>query len=689
MNRSQLDLRIDEITEKFKTELLMNLAKWSQVRTPSDLFDFEQKLQICMNMLHTNILGGILEEIHRDKEFVAKCEHDAQVKHKLPNKGLRTVSVRSLNGRKTKIKTPYLSPREVSRTSRRGEPREGVYPVLRRLGIIRGSTPRFLAEINRQMADGPSTAEALERLASREIHFSKKKMQNTLRDFGSIALWQRETAIRRLAKAKPPEKGLLNGKRVVVGLDGGRIRIRINRIQDDQTTSRTYTTDKCEPKLFAIYCINEKGEKERGGHIIYDGTIQSANHIFELLRLKLNQLGIHKAQLLVVIGDGAPWIWNGVANLRRSLRLGKLRIIEIVDWAHAVGKLSEAAKVGIKGQAQQRLWFRRARRMLKNGDLDGLKKAFSELNRRQDNDNCIANTKDYFKTHQERMQYPRFREEGLPIGSGVIESGIRRIINLRLSGASIFWRPEVAEQVLCLRCQVKSGQWNDFVKSTLGQWATEMQISLKTVYEIDDQIAADFHESHPPQYVSHTRPEIIKWAQRLMEHENALILDTETTGLNDDDEIIQLALVNLRGEIHFQTFLRPLTAISDEAFSVHGITNVELLDAPGFADIYGRLREILHDREVIAYNAKFDNRMIDQTCRKNGLEPIDRVTWHCLMEKYACFLGRRRRDGAYIPQTLKSACEQQGLAVKESHEAVKDCLAALELMRAIAGAEPS
>lgn len=689
MEKNQLDLRIDEITEKFKTELLKNAAKWAQARTPSDLFDFEQQLQVSMNILHTNILGGILEEIHRDKEFVARCECDAQVGHKLPHKGLRTVSVRSLNGRKTKIRTPYLSHPEASRTSKRGEPREGVYPVLRRLGVIRGSTPRFLAEINRQMADGPSTAEALERLASREIHFSKKKMQNTLRDFGSIALWQREVAMRGLAKIKPPEKGRLHGKRVVLGLDGGRIRIRVNRIQDDQTVSKTYTTDKCEPKLFAIYCIDEKGEKERREDIIYDGTIQSADYLFELLQLRLKQLGIHKAQLLAVIGDGAPWIWNGVTNLRRSLRLGKLRIIEIVDWAHAVGKLSEAAKVGIRARAQQQPWFRRARRMLKNGDLNGLKKAFSELNRRQDKENCIAKTKDYFETHRKRMQYPKFKKEGLPIGSGIVESGIRRIINLRLSGASIFWLPEVAEQILYLRCQVKSGQWSNFVKSTLGQWALEMKSSLKTVYEIDKQIAADFHESHPPQYVSHTRPEIIKWAQRLMGHENVLILDTETTGLNEDDEIIQVAVVNLRGETHFHTFLRPLTGISDEAFAVHGITSKGLVDAPGFGDVYEILREILHDREVVAYNAEFDKRMIDQTCRKNGLTPIDRVTWHCLMEKYSFFYGRRRRDGTYIPQTLKSACEQQRLSVKESHEAVKDCLAALELIRAIVAADPS
>lgn len=689
MDKTPLDSRIEQITEELKTELQEKAAKWAQARNPPALFDFEQELQVFMNTLHTNILGAILDEIHRDKEFVAKCLYDAQGEYKLPHKVLRTVSVRSLNGRKTRIKTLYLSRRQASRTSRRPEVRDGVLPVLRRLGICRGSTPRFIAEINRQMADGPSSAEAIERLASREIHLSKKKMQDMLRDFASIALWQREAAIRRLTKAERPVTGPLHGKRVVLGLDGGRIRVRVNRKLDDQTASRTYTTDKCEPKLFAIYSIDKKGDKEPNDDIIYDGTIQSAEHLFKLLHFRLSRLGIHQAQLLVIIGDGAPWIWNGVANLRKVLHLGKLRIIEIVDWAHAVGKLSEVAKVGIRGRSQQQLWFRRARHMLKNGELDELKRSFSQLDRRRDKENCIAKTKDYFETHRSRMQYPKFRKEGLPIGSGVIESGIRRIVNLRLNGASIFWRPEVAEQILCLRCQIKSGQWNSFVKSTLEKWALETKLQLKDVFEIDRQIAADFYESHPPQYVSQTRPEIIKWAQRLMKHGNVLILDTETTGMNDDDEIIQIAIINTHGETYFHTFLRPQIVVSDEAFAVHGISSESLARVPRFVDVYGTLQEILHDREVIAYNAEFDKRMIEQTCRKNGLLPIDQVTWYCLMEKYACFLGRRRRDGSYIPQTLKSACEQQGLSVKGTHEAVKDCLATLELMRAIEVADPS
>jgi hypothetical protein len=64
------------------------------------------------------------------------------------------------------------------------------------------------------------------------------------------------------------------------------------------------------------------------------------------------------------------------------------------------------------------------------------------LDARHDKDKVIRTAIRYFQTHQARMQYDQFRSEGFPLGSGSIESGVRRIVNLRLKGASLFWRPE-------------------------------------------------------------------------------------------------------------------------------------------------------------------------------------------------------------------------------------------------------
>ena len=68
---------------------------------------------------------------------------------------------------------------------------------------------------------------------------------------------------------------------------------------------------------------------------------------------------------------------------------------------------------------------------------------------------------DYWRRNRERLRYATFREQGLPIGSGAVESSVRRVINLRLKGASITWTEEHAEGVLHLRAHAKSGRWRE------------------------------------------------------------------------------------------------------------------------------------------------------------------------------------------------------------------------------------
>ena len=126
-------------------------------------------------------------------------------------------------------------------------------------------------------------------------------------------------------------------------------------------------------------------------------------------------------------------------------------------------------------------------------------------------------------------------------------------MNLRLKGASIFWRSENAEEIFYLRCQIKSGRWVQFVKSVLTQWASDMTISLTQAYPVRDAIATAVLASHPPVYVSDTRQDVITWARHVVEESEMLILDTETTGLDDHDEVIQLAIIDMQGNVLLYT----------------------------------------------------------------------------------------------------------------------------------------
>jgi hypothetical protein len=72
----------------------------------------------------------------------------------------------------------------------------------------------------------------------------------------------------------------------------------------------------------------------------------------------------------------------------------------------------------------------------------------------------LTREKNYFVRNRLRMKYDTISSMGLPIESGAMESAIRRVVNLRLKGAFIYWLEETEEAMLLLRSFYKSGRWN-------------------------------------------------------------------------------------------------------------------------------------------------------------------------------------------------------------------------------------
>ncbi len=477
----QLHTEIDKYVEQLREKLHQEAERWAETRTPGEMMKVEQELSEMENTFHTEMVEAVVESIHRDQEFVSECQGQAW-EQGLRNVEWREVKVRTWGGDEMKIKTPYAAKRRKKRGRRRkvgkrGKGGSGDYPVLRRLGIVGRATPMIIAEVTRQIADGPSEVEAQERLAARGIKLDTKTMRRYVRDFGNIALWDRRAANLDVREKQSP--GPLAGKIVGIGIDGGRLRTRENKKgrRRAKTGRHGFEAHWKEPKLVTIYTIDEQGRKEHGGEVIYDGTLHGADEVFELLILHLKRLGADQAKKLIILGDGADWIWNRVEKLREALGVEVERVVEILDWAHAIGKLTTPAEIGLVNQAQRKRWVKRMRKALKRGDVEQVMEALLALDRQNDKEDKIRKAVEYFQEHRERMRYAHFKANGFPIGSGAVESAIRRIVNLRLKGAGIFWLPANAERLLCLRCRVKMGSWLTFVKSALSRWATSMETS--------------------------------------------------------------------------------------------------------------------------------------------------------------------------------------------------------------------
>lgn len=165
--------------------------------------------------------------------------------------------------------------------------------------------------------------------------------------------------------------------------------------------------------------------------------------------------------------------------------------------------------------------------------------------------------------------------------------------------------------------------------------------------------------------------------------ENPLFLDTETTGLDDQAQIIELAISDAQGTILLETKLRPSVSIDPEAEDVHGLTIEFLANAPTWPEVSDQVRKILCGRALVIFNADFDTRMFRQTAAAYGesVEWVSELKTHCAMYLAADAFGPTNRHGSI---SLADAVDFAGVTWRgAAHGAVADTLATVDLVQAI------
>jgi DNA polymerase-3 subunit epsilon len=116
--------------------------------------------------------------------------------------------------------------------------------------------------------------------------------------------------------------------------------------------------------------------------------------------------------------------------------------------------------------------------------------------------------------------------------------------------------------------------------------------------------------------------------------------DTETTGLEWDDQIIQWAVCSQEGEVLGSGFVKPTVPISEGAFEKHGISVEQLADAPSFAEAWPVIRHLLEGRTVVSYGSDFDIGKLWSSAELYGIQiPFDFVKAICAMHLFAQLYG--------------------------------------------------
>lgn len=172
---------------------------------------------------------------------------------------------------------------------------------------------------------------------------------------------------------------------------------------------------------------------------------------------QLQQRGLDHNGFQLILGDGAPWIWN-LAELHLP------GVPQLLDFYHAAEHLFATAEL-LWPAGKGNSWWQRRLVQLKQGELTKFFTALQRLTRAHpniDSDKSPKRLLQYFQDNHQRLAYDRASKHHLPIGSGAVESGARHIVQQRLKQSGMRWSDPGAQAILNLRALHRNGDFEQY-----------------------------------------------------------------------------------------------------------------------------------------------------------------------------------------------------------------------------------
>jgi len=305
------------------------------------------------------------------------------------------------------------------------------------------------------MVSFQESSELMDRLAGLPV--DAKQVERTAEALG------REIAKdeRAVVEPSPP-----SAPTMYLGMDGTGVPMRAAELEGRPGKQPDGSAKTREVKLVTVWTAegrDEDGTSVRdAGSVTYSAAIESAatrdtdtvpSEFARRVDREARRRGFDRAPRRVVLGDGAPWIWN----LADEYFPGA---VQIVDLYHAKGHLWDVAKaIYGAGSDLGEQWAKKRRDELDDGKIDAILAALrvhAEAN--DEARKCL----DYVTHNRHRLRYPEFRAHGFCTSTGVVEAGCKTAIGTRCKRAGMHWTVAGADAIIALRCCKLSGRFEDF-----------------------------------------------------------------------------------------------------------------------------------------------------------------------------------------------------------------------------------
>lgn len=294
-----------------------------------------------------------------------------------------------------------------------------------------------------------------------DLTVTTKAVERTAEAIGRDILARQQQDILRAKQLALP---LIAGPRIpilYVQIDGTGVPVVIAETQGRKGKQAGQPARTREAKLGCIFTQTGRDADGRPvrdeGSTTYVGAIETAEEFGLRIYTEAWHRGWDRAEVKVLMGDGAAWIWN----------IGEQHfpgVIQIVDLYHARQHLwNLAPELYPNDAARQKRWIMAAQDKLDNGRIESLVTSLRALRpAAREVIDMVRTEAGYFETNAQRMRYPEFRSRGLFVGTGVMEAGCKTVIGSRLKQSGMFWTIRGANAIIALRCCQLSGKFEDY-----------------------------------------------------------------------------------------------------------------------------------------------------------------------------------------------------------------------------------
>lgn len=326
----------------------------------------------------------------------------------------------------------------------------GQHPLDAQLQFCAGSRSAALDELLALLGATQDSfvqaAQVLERLTL--VHVSANSVRDATEDLGALLL-EHQTQPQSERAPSPPARAISTASlsRLYITMDGVLAHLHEHGWSELKVGCCYYTRSRANRK-------RPERLEIRAHSASYVTALEPAQSFGWRLWQEAVRRGVLSSDEMVVLGDGAHWIWN-IAERHFP------RATQIVDWYHASEYVWNAASA-IWGEVnpQRTSWAHCQLDALWEGKVA---EVLLELEQWRASGEAVAAALSYYNEHQARMDYASYRARGLQIGSGSAESACKQLVSARLKQAGMIWDAGGAAAVATVRAWLLSERWEEAI----------------------------------------------------------------------------------------------------------------------------------------------------------------------------------------------------------------------------------